>query len=247
MFDKMRSFWLDEPETKLKRRKNKVRKRKRSKNDNSSNLVLDGFEEESSIQSSSSSTYGILNPNYEENYDESYEDSYDHLYSSSNQDERYDQNFNQTCRRRFYEIDIDEKEYQYLLDNNLIEKEYTEESLREEFRDQEDQSTRNILFEEEERKKEEKNKNSWLMSDEEFEEFELTEDQKLKCAAFFIWIISLVIFFYFQDYFISTDDKSDKGRQDQSEIDRIKEIGRNRFPPGFLPGRNKYGLPVSIF
>lgn len=59
---------------------------------------------------------------------------------------------------------------------------------------------------------------------------------KIVLAAFFVWLISLVLFFYFYN-----PEPPSKGSKDNpSSIDRIREMTRNRLPPGVLPHRNKF-------
>ena len=87
--------------------------------------------------------------------------------------------------QNFYEIEINEEQYQYMLATGCINE--NNECIRLEFPNKEDDPTiRNVLFEEQEeleRKKKQKN-DKWWMSDEEFDEnYELTDEQKLKCAG----------------------------------------------------------------
>ena len=67
----------------------------------------------------------------------------------------------------------------YITENN--------ECIRLEFPNKaDDPTTKNVLLEEEQQELEQKKKergDKWWMSDEEFEEFELTDEQKLKCAG----------------------------------------------------------------
>lgn len=166
MFRIMRSFWLPdaEPQTKLKRRKPKNRRKKRNKANAPPNLVV-----ENNLESNLENVESNLE-NVESDLIES-EDT--QLISDENQN--------------YYELEINEEQYQYMLARNYINE--NNECIRLEFPNKEDDpSTRNVLFEEQEeleRKRKEK-ADKWWLNDEEFDEnFELTDEQKLKCAGEF--------------------------------------------------------------
>ena len=163
MFRIIRSFRPAEaePETKLKRRKGKNRKRKRNKANVPSNFVVEN--------------------NLEDNPESSLVESEDTQLITEGLDEN----------QNLYEIEINEEQYRYMLERNYINE--NNECIRLEFPGKDDDPTiRNILFEEQaelERKKKEKS-DKWWMSDEEFDEnYELTDEQKLKCAGELDWLL----------------------------------------------------------
>ena len=226
----MRNLWPTESEVKLKRRKPKSRKKRKNKaNSSSTNLVIDNLDND-------------LNNEL---------DNLDNLDNEADDTQLLDAYENWNENQNYYEVEINQEQYEYMLEHNYINDQ--NECIRLEFpgKKEDDPSIRNVLFEEqqqqlllaeeeeEQRKKKEKNKSSWWLNDEEFDEnFELTYEQKLKCLAFFIWIITLIIFFYFH----TPDNKNDHHSENSNghharSLDRIKEMTRNRFP----------GFPVSNF
>lgn len=179
----MRSFWLPDPEppTKLRRRKPKNKKKKRNK---ALNLVVENNLEPSNLESLESNL-DSLESNLENVESDLLEEA---QLISADENQNY-----------YYELEINEEQYQYMRARNYINE--NNECIRLEFPSKEDDpTTRNVLFEEqqeleqleqleqqeEQEKKRKKKADKWWMNDEEFDEnFELTDEQKLKCVGEF--------------------------------------------------------------
>lgn len=223
MFRIMRSFWgpTDKSETRsLKRRRTRSRKKRKNK----ANLFTPVIVEEANPVDSEE----VLSDTRS-------------LFTEEQMDENRNEEENETTI--FYQVEINDEEYQYMVENDLIE----EQTELIDFEN--DASTSNLLriekqpvvkkkekkwweIDEEELERKRRERNKWWLTDEEFDEnFELTDEQKLKCAAFFVWIIALVIFFYFH----TPDNKDASKGGHTSSMDRIKEMTRNRGFGGGLP------------
>ena len=224
MFRIMRSFWgpTDKSETRsLKRRRTRSRKKRKNK----ANLFTPVIVEEANPVDSEE----VLSDTRS-------------LFTEEQMDENRNEEENETTI--FYQVEINDEEYQYMVENDLIE----EQTELIDF-ENDASSTSNLLriekqpvvkkkekkwweIDEEELERKRRERNKWWLTDEEFDEnFELTDEQKLKCAAFFVWIIALVIFFYFH----TPDNKDASKGGHTSSMDRIKEMTRNRGFGGGLP------------
>lgn len=229
MFRLMRNFWAtpNESEIKLRRRKVKNRsKRKRNK--------LKAAKQNDKVENNSNDN--IENNPIENNSNENLIESGETQYLM-NEDDVYEN----LIKQNYYEVEIGEEQYKYMLENDLFDENNECTNLASSSKEN-DPSTRNVPFEEEEERKK-KSKDKWWSNDEEFDEnFELTDEQKMKCAAFFIWIITLIIFFYFHN----PDHENQSNRNGHSSnLDKIREMTRNQLPPGLLSQRNKF-FAVSL-